>query len=98
MTAGAAATLAELTGGRAYLGIATGDAAVYNIGRKPATLARLETYIHTVRDLLENRAATWEGHTLHLDYAHPLVPIAMPASWAASPAAGGSPSGYGVGL
>jgi 5,10-methylenetetrahydromethanopterin reductase len=80
VTAGAAATLAELTGGRAYLGIATGDAAVYNIGRKPATLASLETYIHTVRDLLEKHAATWEGHSVHLDYAHPPVPIAMPAS------------------
>jgi 5,10-methylenetetrahydromethanopterin reductase len=80
VTAGAAATLAELTDGRAYLGIATGDAAVYNIGRKPATLATLETYIHTVRNLLEKRPATWEGQTVHLDYAHPPVPIAMPAS------------------
>jgi 5,10-methylenetetrahydromethanopterin reductase len=80
VTAGAAATLAELTGGRAYLGIATGDAAVYNIGQKPATLVGLETYIHTVRDLLEQGIASWEGRTVYLDYAHPPVPIAMPAS------------------
>jgi 5,10-methylenetetrahydromethanopterin reductase len=80
VTAGAAATLAELTAGRAYLGIATGDAAVYNIGRQPATLAYLESYIHTVRDLLDRGVATWEGRTVHLDYAHPPVPIAMPAS------------------
>jgi 5,10-methylenetetrahydromethanopterin reductase len=80
VTAGAAATLAELTAGRAYLGIATGDAAVYNIGRKPATLASLEAYIRTVRALLEVGTAEWEGRTMHLDYAHPPVPIAMPAS------------------
>jgi 5,10-methylenetetrahydromethanopterin reductase len=80
VTAGAAATLAELTGGRAYLGIATGDAAVYNIGRKPATLAYLEAYIRTVRALLEEGTAEWEGHTINLDYDHPPVPIAMPAS------------------
>ncbi len=80
VTAGAAATLAELTGGRAYLGISTGDAAVYNIGRKPATLARLEAYIQTVRSLLETGTGEWEGRTAYLDYAHPPVPIAMPAS------------------
>jgi 5,10-methylenetetrahydromethanopterin reductase len=80
VTAGAAATLAELTAGRAYLGIATGDAAVYNIGQKPATLACLEAYIHTVRALLDTGVSTWEGHPVHLDYAHPPVPIAMPAS------------------
>ncbi len=80
VTAGAAATLAELTHGRAYLGIASGDAAVYNIGRKPATLARLEAYIQTVRALLETGTAEWEGQTASLDYAHPRVPIAMPVS------------------
>ena len=80
VTAGAAATLAELTRGRAYLGISTGDAAVYNIGRKPATLARLEAYIHTVRALLETGTAEWEGRTAYLDYDHPPVPIAVPAS------------------
>jgi 5,10-methylenetetrahydromethanopterin reductase len=80
VTAGAAATLAELTDGRAYLGIATGDAAVYNIGRKPATLTRLEAYIRTVRALLKEGTAEWEGRIIHLDYSHPPVPIAMPAS------------------
>ncbi len=80
VTAGAAATLAELTYGRAYLGISTGDAAVYNIGRKPATLARLEAYLQTVRSLLETGTAEWEGRAAYLDYAHPPVPIAMPAS------------------
>lgn len=80
VTAGAAASLAELTGGRAYLGIATGDAAVYNIGRKPATLRQLEAYIKTVRDLLEKGQADWEGCPVYLDYEHPPVPIAMPAS------------------
>lgn len=80
VTAGAAATLAELTNGRAYVGIATGDAAVYNIGRKPATLARLEAYMQTVRGLLHHGIAEWEGRTVHLDYPHPPVPIAMPAS------------------
>lgn len=80
VTAGAAASLAELTGGRAYLGLASGDAAVYNIGRKPATLAQLEAYIQAVRALLQDGTAEWEGRPIYLDYAHPPVPIAMPAS------------------
>jgi alkanesulfonate monooxygenase SsuD/methylene tetrahydromethanopterin reductase-like flavin-dependent oxidoreductase (luciferase family) len=40
----------------------------------------LEAYIHTVRALLETGTAEWEGRTAYLDYDHPPVPIAMPAS------------------
>ncbi len=80
VTAGAAATLAVLTGGRAYVGIGPGDAAVYNIGHKPAKLSRLEAYILAVRRLLEEGEADWDGKPARLDYPHPPVKIAMPAS------------------
>jgi glyoxylase-like metal-dependent hydrolase (beta-lactamase superfamily II) len=61
VTAGAAATLAVLTDGRAYVGIGPGDAAVYNIGHKPAKLFRLEEYIYAVRRLLEDREEVVPG-------------------------------------
>ena len=38
VTASAIATIDELAGGRAFLGIAPGDSAVYNIGHRPASL------------------------------------------------------------
>ncbi len=71
VTAGAAATLAVLTGGRDYVGIGPGDAAVYNIGHKPAKLFRLEEYIYAVRRLLGDREADWGGKLARLDYPHP---------------------------
>ena len=78
--AGALATVDELSGGRAFLGIGPGDSAVYNIGHRPASLKSLEQYITAVRELLEHGTTTWEGREARLEWARPRVPIGMPAS------------------
>src|SRR5687768_9698383 len=48
VTASAMSGLQEVANGRAFLGIATGDSALINIGEKPATMAYLEEYCHAV--------------------------------------------------
>ena len=50
--ASAIASVHELSGGRAMLGIATGDSAIYNINERPRGLQGLREYIVAVRDLL----------------------------------------------
>ena len=78
--ASALATIDELSGGRAFLGIAPGDSAVYNIGYHPARLDYLEAYIVAVRELLEGGVTTWRGREARLDWANKRIPIGIPAS------------------
>ena len=61
VTAGAVATLDEISGGRAFLGLGTGDSAVRNLGLLPATLARTESYLDAVRSVLADGCAVWDG-------------------------------------
>src|SRR5689334_24604490 len=55
------ASIDSLTGGRAFMDMASGDSAVLNIGYKIATRARIEEYITCVRDLLATGEATYQG-------------------------------------
>ncbi len=59
--AGFLASLDAMTDGRAFMDIATGDSAVYNIGMKASTRARLEDYITCVQDLLAKGESTYDG-------------------------------------
>ncbi len=54
--AGAAASLNEISKGRAILGLGTGDGPVYTQGRKPTPMARFEEGIKTIRDLVRGKA------------------------------------------
>lgn len=54
--AGAAASLNEISKGRAILGLGTGDGPVYTLGRKPTPLARFEEGIKTIRDLVQGKS------------------------------------------
>ncbi len=56
--AAAWATLHEMTGGRALLGIGTGDSSLETLNRQPATLAKLEQAVRTVRGLLAGETVT----------------------------------------
>ena len=51
------ASIDAMTEGRAFLDIASGDSAIYNIGLAPASRARMADYVTCVRDLI----ATGEG-------------------------------------
>jgi 5,10-methylenetetrahydromethanopterin reductase len=54
-------SLDALTEGRAFVGIGSGDSAVYNIGYKPATRARIESYVACMRGLWEKGEAKYDG-------------------------------------
>jgi len=77
VAAAAIASVNELSGGRAFLGLATGDSGVFNFGLKPATLAEIEEYILAVRDMLNGREATYHGHTMRFDWYAKDIPIYM---------------------
>ena len=63
--ASAIASVHELSGGRAMLGIATGDSAIYNINERPRGLQGLREYIVAVRDLLRGQSTTYAGREIH---------------------------------
>ena len=61
VTASAILTVQELSGGRACLGLATGDSAVRRLGRVPAPLDELEAAIRAIRALTAGRPAPAAG-------------------------------------
>jgi 5,10-methylenetetrahydromethanopterin reductase len=79
VTASAIATLDDLAPGRAILAIGSGDSGVYSLGQRAAPLAHLEAYVRTVRRLLEDGAADWDGKRVTLSWAQRHVPIWMAA-------------------
>jgi 5,10-methylenetetrahydromethanopterin reductase len=75
------ASIDALTGGRAFMDIASGDSAVFNIGHAAATRARIEDYVTCVRDLLAKGEATYQGRPQRVRWAgeavRPRVPISI---------------------
>ncbi len=75
------ASIDQLTGGRAFLDIASGDSAVFNIGYPAASRARIEDYVTCVRDLLARAEATYQGRAQQVRWAkeavRPRVPISI---------------------
>ena len=70
--AGAAATLSEISDGRAVLGLGTGDGPVYAMGRKATRLKEFEEGIRTIRVLL--RGGVLETPTSRVRVNYRLVP------------------------
>lgn len=71
------ATLDELSGGRAVLGIGIGESAVFNIGARPARLARLEQVIHVIRELLAGREVEFDATTLKVSWPPREIPVVI---------------------
>ena len=75
------ASLDALTGGRAFLDIASGDSAVFNIGFPAASRARIEDYVTCIRGLLAKGEATYQGRPQRVRWAaaavRPRVPISI---------------------
>src|SRR5215470_20096350 len=61
VTASLLATLNNISGGRMDLGIGRGDSSRRVMGKKPATLERLEQTVQVIRDLCEGRKIEYEG-------------------------------------
>jgi 5,10-methylenetetrahydromethanopterin reductase len=74
VTANAILTIHELSGGRAVLGIATGDSAVRRIGARPVRLADLEQAISELRPLLAGDAVPSAGGRFGIRFARPPGP------------------------
>lgn len=69
VTAAAIASINELSKGRAFLGLGSGDSAVLNLGLRPARLSELHHYIQTVRDLLAGETGEYAGGRAHVRWA-----------------------------
>jgi len=64
VVAGFLASIDSITGGHAFMEVATGDSAVTSVGRRPASRARLAEFVGCVRDLLAGRVGSYDGRTI----------------------------------
>ena len=75
------ASIDGITGGRAFLDLASGDSAVFNIGYAAASRARIEDYVTCVRGLLAAGEATYQGRPQRVRWTgsavRPRVPISI---------------------
>ncbi len=79
VTAGAIASIDELSGGRAFLGLGPGDSAVLNVGARPARIAEVESAAQAIRTMLAGQEATHAGRSMHVGWASRSIPICIPA-------------------
>lgn len=68
VTASALCTLDAHTGGRAVLGLASGDHAVRTLGLAPATRAELRSFVEQFRRLCAGEQVEHEGETVELSW------------------------------
>ncbi|HXM54054.1 MAG TPA: LLM class flavin-dependent oxidoreductase [Candidatus Dormibacteraeota bacterium] len=80
VTASAIAAVAEVSGGRAALGLGAGDSAVYGLGWRPARVAQVEAALRFFRAVLRGDEGEWEGRTYRLPHAPGPVPVWLAAS------------------
>ncbi|HLF32432.1 MAG TPA: LLM class flavin-dependent oxidoreductase [Xanthomonadales bacterium] len=71
------ATLDELSGGRAVLGIGVGESAIHTIGQKPSRLQRLEEVIQVIRLLLSGETAHFDGQDIKVAWPPRKVPVVI---------------------
>jgi 5,10-methylenetetrahydromethanopterin reductase len=74
------ASIDSLTGGRAFMDMASGDSAVLNIGYDVATRARIEDYVTCVRSLLATGEATYQGRPQRVRWASTVTRQRIPIS------------------
>src|SRR5919108_5408680 len=77
--AGAAASLNEISQGRAILGLGTGDGPVYSQGRKATPLAEFETGIRMIRDLVQAKTIKFPTGSVGISFNLRAVPIYVSA-------------------
>lgn len=78
--ANAWASLQELSGGRAVLGIGVGESAVRNLGLRPEKLAVFEQKVLTIKALLKGEPVEYEGHEIQMNWSNFDVPVVMACS------------------
>jgi 5,10-methylenetetrahydromethanopterin reductase len=80
VTANAIAAIAEISNGRAALGLGAGDSAVYGLGRKPSKVAEVRESLAFFRDVLAGRTGTFEGRDYTLPQQAPRTPLYLAVS------------------
>jgi 5,10-methylenetetrahydromethanopterin reductase len=73
-------SLNEVSGGRAVLGIGSGDSAVFPLGLPPASISQLRRDITSIRSLCQGERIEVEGRTVQMITATSAVPIFLAAS------------------
>jgi 5,10-methylenetetrahydromethanopterin reductase len=74
------ASIDHLTNGRAFMDMASGDSAVFNIGYTAASRAQIEDYVTCVRDLLAKGEATYQGRPQQVRWTAEVVRHRIPIS------------------
>jgi 5,10-methylenetetrahydromethanopterin reductase len=77
--AGAAASLNEISKGRAILGLGTGDGPVYSQGRKPTPMKDFEAGVRMIRDLVHGKAVQFPTGSIRIAFNLRPAPIYVSA-------------------
>jgi 5,10-methylenetetrahydromethanopterin reductase len=80
VTASAIATVNEISDGRAFLGIGTGDSALYNLDMKPARIVEFAEAVARIRKALAGEAHREVARSVDLKWNTRRVPIMVAAS------------------
>lgn len=79
VTVNALCSLDDVAGGRAWLGLGTGDSPVYLVGKRMSRMAELQAGVQTIQALCAGKPATWEGKELSPGWKKPHIPVFVAA-------------------
>jgi 5,10-methylenetetrahydromethanopterin reductase len=79
VTASAIASLDEACGGRAFLGVGSGDSAVLNLGLRPARLGEMREFLCALRELLQGGTVRYRGREIHTRWVRRPLPLVLAA-------------------
>lgn len=77
VAANAVATIDELSGGRAFLGIGAGASAMGVLGREPRPMKELEEAVTFFRNFTQGREGEWLGNRAHSEWIRRKIPVIL---------------------